>query len=91
MRDDDLADRIEADYKTGGVSEKRLAMLDYAVKLTVNPGSVTEHDVERLRDVEFTDTDILHIAEVVGYYAYANRIADGLGIPLEDWIPGEES
>ena len=62
-------------------------MLDYAVKLTVNPGGVTEHDVERLRDVEFTDTDILHIAEVAGYYAYANRIADGLGIPLEDWIP----
>ena len=87
MRDDDLADRIEADYKTAGISEKRLAMLDYAVKLTVNPGSVTEQDVERLRDVEFTDIDILHIAEVAGYYAYANRIADGLGIPLEDWIP----
>jgi len=62
-------------------------MLDYAVKLTVDPGSVNEQDVEELRQVEFTDTDILHIAEVVGYYAYANRIADGLGIPLEEWIP----
>ena len=91
LRDSDLADRIEADYKTAGVSEKHLAMLDYAVKLTVSPGSVTEQDVERLRDAEFTDTDILHIAEVSGYYAYANRIADGLGIPLEDWIPEEES
>ena len=36
----------------------------------------------------FSDLDILHIVEVVSYYAYANRIADGLGIPLEDWIPG---
>ena len=62
-------------------------MLDYAVKLTVTPGNVTEQDVEHLSQVGFTDTDILHIAEVVGYYAYANRIADGLGVPTEDWIP----
>lgn len=86
LRDDDLAVRIEDDYQTSGISEKRLAMLDYALKLTVSPGSVTEDDILLMREVEFTDTDILHIAEVTGYYAYANRIADGLGIPLEDWI-----
>ena len=86
LRDDDLVERIEADFETAGVSEKRVAMLRYAMKLTVTPGEVDESDVESLRDVGFTDTDVLHIAEVVGYYAYANRIADGLGIPLEDWI-----
>ena len=62
-------------------------MLRYSVKLTVDPASVTEDDVRNLRDVGFGDIDILHIAEVVSYYAYANRIADGLGIPLEPWIP----
>ncbi len=61
-------------------------MLRYAVKLTKSPGSVAEEDVLGLRDVGFSDLDILHIAEVVAYFAYANRIADGLGIPLEDWI-----
>ena len=89
LRDDDLVERIEAGFETAGVSEKRLAMLRYAMKLTVTPGEVDESDVESLRDVGFTDTDVLHIAEVVGYYAYANRIADGLGIPLEDWIPDD--
>jgi uncharacterized peroxidase-related enzyme len=87
LRDDDLAARIEDNYQTAGITEKRIAMLDYALKLTVSPGSVAEQDVVRLKELEFTDTDILHITEVVGYYAYANRIADGLGIPLEDWIP----
>jgi uncharacterized peroxidase-related enzyme len=87
LRDDDLAARIEDNYQTAGITEKRIAMLDYALKLTVSPGSVAEQDVVRLRVLEFTDIDILHITEVVGYYAYANRIADGLGIPLEDWIP----
>lgn len=64
-------------------------MLRYAEKLTREPSAVTESDVESLRREGFTDTDILHIAEVVAYFAYANRIADGLGIPLEDWIPDD--
>ena len=86
LRDDELASRIEVDYETARLSGKRVAMLRYAEKLTREPSAVTESDVEGLRSEGFTDIDILHIAEVVGYFAYANRIADGLGIPLEDWI-----
>jgi uncharacterized peroxidase-related enzyme len=86
LGDDDLAARIEDDFERAGLSEKRLAMLRYSVKLTLVPAEVTESDIEDLRFVGFTDTDILHIVEVVSYYAYANRVADGLGIPLEDWI-----
>lgn len=87
LRDDSLADAIEADFEASGLSEKRKTMLRYSVKLTRSPASVTETDVRTLRDVGFGDIDILHIAEVVGYFAYVNRIADGLGVPLEDWIP----
>ena len=89
LKDDELAGRIEEDYESAGVSAQRLAMLRYASKLTVAPGTVEEADVESLRRVGFSDTDILHMAEVVSYFAYANRIADGLGVPLEDWIPNE--
>ncbi len=87
LRDDQLAGRIEEDFETAGLSEKRVAMLRYAEKLTSTPAEATEEDVAGLRTAGFTDIDILHIVEVVGYYAYANRMADGLGIPLEDWIP----
>ncbi len=86
LRDDGLAQRIEDDFESAGLSDKRVAMLRYAVKLTKDPGSMVESDIEAMRRLGFSDTDILHIAEVTGYYAYANRIADGLGIPLEDWI-----
>jgi len=89
LRDDDLAKRLEADYQTAGLSEKRVAMLDYSVKLTISPGEVTEDDVRKLTAAGFSDIDILHIVEVVAYYAYANRLADGLGLPLEDWIPDD--
>ena len=62
-------------------------MLTYAVKLTRTPGDMVEADVVALRDAGFSDRDVLDIAEVTGYYAYANRIADGLGIAIEDWLP----
>ncbi|GBE24394.1 hypothetical protein BMS3Bbin02_00665 [bacterium BMS3Bbin02] len=89
LRDDALLTRIEADWRTAGLSEQRLAMLTYAVKLTLHPADMVETDVENLRNHGFSDVDILHIVEVTGYYAYVNRIADGLGVSLETWIPGD--
>ncbi len=62
-------------------------MLTHAVKLTHTPARVTRDDVEALRDAGFTDRDILDIAETTAYYAYVNRLASGLGVPLEHWIP----
>lgn len=66
-------------------------MLRHAAKLTREPWAMSADDVAKLRNVGFSDVDILHITEVVGYYAYVNRIADGLGVPLEAWIPDDAS
>ena len=81
-----MAAALESDYESADISDKRKAMLRFALKLTAEPGEMAEGDVEALRSSGFSDGDILHIVEVTAYYAYANRIADGLGIPLEDWI-----
>ncbi len=62
-------------------------MLSFAVKLTVTPGAMNDADVNSLRTAGFSDRDILDIVEVVGYYAYVNRIAHGLGLETETWIP----
>ncbi len=58
-------------------------MLDYAVKLTLTPWKVGEGDIECLRKVGFDQTGILDICQVVSYYNYVNRLADGLGVELE--------
>ena len=63
-----------------------MAMLRFAAKLTKTPSAMDDADVEALRSAGFSDRDILDIVEVVGYYAYANRIADGLGLEPESWI-----
>jgi uncharacterized peroxidase-related enzyme len=58
-------------------------MLRYACKLTDTPAAMQRGDVDALRAVGFADEDVLQLCEVVAYYAYANRIADGLGVALE--------
>ncbi len=59
-------------------------MLRYAAKLTREPAAVRREDVEALRAAGFADADVLAIAETTAYYAYVNRIADGLGVELEE-------
>lgn len=89
LKDDVLLARIERDWETADLGDRRTAMLHFADTLTRTPGSMRPEDVESLRAVGLTDRDILDIVEVIAYYAYANRIADGLGISLEPWITDE--
>ena len=72
------------------MDEKRMAMLEYVEKLTSAPSEMTESDVVALRDVGFTERDILDICTVAAYYAYVNRIADGLGVQMETWLADDE-
>ncbi len=74
---------LAEDYRSARLSDADRAMLDYAVKLTHEPWSMEETDVAILREAGFDDAAILDIAQVTAYYAYVNRLADGLGVQLE--------
>ncbi len=58
-------------------------MLSYADKLTRTPSAMTRDDVEILKTVGFSDSAILDICQVTAYFAFVNRLADGLGVELE--------
>lgn len=64
-------------------------MLNYASKLTLTPAAMNSADVAALRTAGLDDRDILDLCEVTAYYAYVNRIADGLGVEVEDWLSDE--
>ena len=86
-----LVEQLSTDYTQAPLSVMDRAMLDYAAKLTRTPWENQESDVVQLRDVGFDDRSILDMAQVTAYYAYVNRIADGLGVSLEDyWAEGKE-
>ncbi len=81
--DDALVAALELDWRTAPVSDADRAMLAYAIRLTSEPWSVTGQDVEALRQAGFSDAAILDICQITGYFAFVNRLADGLGVELE--------
>ena len=60
-----------------------MAMLDYAVKLTLSPAKCTEADIQNLRETGFEDEQILLINLTTSYFNFVNRLAHGLGVTLE--------
>ena len=70
--------------------DKRMAALcSYGVKLTLTPHEMQRGDIDELRRVGFDDRAIVDANQVVSYYNYVNRVADGLGVELEDSWPEE--
>lgn len=59
-------------------------MLDYALRLTQRPHEIDEQDISRLREQGFDDRGIHDICAITAYFAFVNRIADGLGVELEE-------
>ena len=45
-----------------------------------------EGDVERLRQFGWTDEQISMATQVISYFNYINRVADGLGVDDEPWM-----
>jgi len=61
-------------------------LCDYAVKLTRTPGAMEKEDVQRLRSVGLDDRQITIAVQVIGYFNYINRVADGLDVESENWM-----
>ena len=83
---EELARAIQADYRTAGLSKEDRALLDYAVKLTQSPSSVTQGDVDALRELKFSDEDIVDAVHCIGYFNFINRVLDGLGVDPESFM-----
>lgn len=75
-----LGDRITLDYRRAGLNERTTAMLDYAVKITRNPVECSEADIERLRDLGFSNQAIFDIAEITAMFNFTNRLASATGM-----------
>lgn len=84
--------QLKRDFRQADLSPADRAMCEYAEKLTLKPWKMIEMDVITLREAGFSDSAILDINQVTGYYAYVNRLADGLGVELEEfWKTLDES
>jgi uncharacterized peroxidase-related enzyme len=73
-----LGEQIVMNYRAADLDKRQRAMLDFAVKLTVEPWTVEESDREGLRRVGFSDRDIWDIAAIAGFFNMTNRIASAI-------------
>ena len=80
-----LVEQLQTNHAYAKVEPKERAMLDFTVKLTEQSHRCTEANVEALREVGWTDEDIMDIAEVAAMFNFTNRLASGLG-----WVPNPE-
>jgi uncharacterized peroxidase-related enzyme len=70
-----LGEHMVMNYRVARLNKRERAMLDFAVKLTVQPWSVEDADRERLRRAGFGERDIWDIASVTGFFNMSNRVA----------------
>ena len=86
-RDRALVEALAADWRGAEIDDRLRAILGYAEKLTGTPAAVEEADLEPLREAGLDDRAILDVVQVTAYYNYVNRMADGLGVELEEGWP----
>lgn len=81
----ELADQLATNPHSADLRGRHRAMVDFAVKLTAEPDSVTRTDVETLREAGLTDEEIWDVGSVVAFFNLSNRMAT-----LADMRPNPE-
>jgi uncharacterized peroxidase-related enzyme len=71
-----IADQIAVNYRKADITSKQMAMLDFAMKISNDSGSISDADFEVLRGHGFTDEDIWDIAGITAFFGLSNRMAN---------------
>ena len=92
MGDEDRANAVEAALKKRRPEDvfdgAELALLQYAERLTLSPGTLQRSDVRALQDAGLDDGQILEANQIIGYFNYVNRCLNGLGVTTHGDVIG---
>ena len=74
------------DYRQTDLPPRERALCDFAVKLTHLAAEVKQADIDALRANGLDDAAISDAIQVISYFNYVTRVADGVGIEDEpEW------
>jgi uncharacterized peroxidase-related enzyme len=74
------------DYRAADLEPRVRALCDFAVKVTRESAKVSRADIDALREQGWSDAAVHDALQVIAYFNYINRIADGVGIEDEpEW------
>ena len=63
-------------YRKADLTPRERAMLDFAMKVALDSGSVGEADIEGVRAAGFSADDAWDIAAIAAFFAMSNRLAN---------------
>ena len=81
-----LVDEVADNWKESSLSEKQKAICYLAEKLTLSPGKIHVNDINEVKKFGYTDKEISEIVQIISFFNYINRVADGLGLEPEEFI-----
>jgi uncharacterized peroxidase-related enzyme len=79
---------LEARAPERAFAGRELALLRYAGKLTAEGARMERADIDALRAAGCDDGEILEVNQVCAYFAYSNRLLNGLGVTTEGDVIG---
>jgi len=79
-----LADQLATDYKRAEITQRQIAMLDFACKVATNSAEVNDSDFALLHEHGFSDEDIWDIGAITAFFAMSNRLASVTGMMPND-------
>ena len=92
MGDEEHANAVEVAMKKRRPEDvfdgAELALLRYAERLTLSPGTMQHSDVRMLQDAGLDDGQILEANQIIGYFNYVNRCLNGLGVTTHGDVIG---
>jgi uncharacterized peroxidase-related enzyme len=71
-----IADQIAVNYRKADITPRQRAMLDFAMKVSVDAGTISEQDFAATAGHGFSDDDIWDIAAIAAFFALSNRMAN---------------
>lgn len=80
---------MKRDFRVARFSDRQRILCVFAEKLTLRPQSMQPEDLETLRGAGLSDKEVLDAVQVVFYFNYINRIAEGLGVDPEPEMEAE--
>jgi uncharacterized peroxidase-related enzyme len=81
--DEDELTRVAHDYRTAGLPEAEVAMMEFAEKVSTAAHEMTDADSTRLRDLGFSDREIVDIALAAAARNYFSRAIQALGVTVD--------
>jgi uncharacterized peroxidase-related enzyme len=79
-----VADQVAINHLKADITPRQRAMLDFAVKVCLDSGSVGDADYAALHAHGFDDEDIWDIAAITAFFGMSNRIANAIGMRPND-------